>query len=507
MNEKQRAVTMQLLKLFTIDDKTADQIATEGQIEIFYNLVFRPHLRLQILCSTQYGKSLFVALACIIITCIQHEIVAVIAPSDEKAKIIMRYYVQHLGDNPLFVSELEKNSKLDRLRMEETKERIILRRGGGIYMISVQAGNSKKGVEAAMGAGAKIVIEDEAGLIPDPIESTVFRMIAGKGPDAFYCKIGNPFYRNHFYASSKDPNYHQIFIDASRGLIEGRYTAEFLAEARRKPLYSVLYECKFPGEGMLDASGFLNLIPESRIMVRPNMGIPWSGRKVMAVDPSGEGKDLATVCIRDRFKAEIVYETPSTNPRQLAEVVWNLMQEHKILPEDVVVDAFGIGADIGKEIALVSKGKAEIYTVLVGNKPVDEEEYNARFFKRHGDELTNPDERPKDYVDIYLNLRALMYFRARGWLIAGGQLVDEDVNNSPFKNELVVVKYKRSLQGNTIQLMSKKDMQALGIPSPNRADAFALTFLRDIDAPVILTEEEEEDRRKEDADYDRHSSL
>ena len=56
MNPKEREVCLGLLKLFRFENKTADQIVTESQIQIFYELIFRKHKRLQILCATQYGK-------------------------------------------------------------------------------------------------------------------------------------------------------------------------------------------------------------------------------------------------------------------------------------------------------------------------------------------------------------------------------------------------------------------------------------------------------------------
>lgn len=503
MTQEERDAVILMLGMFNIDGRPANEVATEGQIEIFFELVFRKHRRLQILCSTQYGKSLFVALACIIITCCQHEVIAVIAPTNEKAKIIMRYYIAHLGDHKEFVTELEKDTKLERLRMEESKERIMLKHGGGIFVISAQSGNSKKSVEAAMGAGAKNVIQDESGLITDQSESTVFRMISGKGEEAFYCKIGNPFYRNvpytHFYKSWKDPAYHKIFIDYKRGMMEGRYNAQFIDEARKKPLFGVLYECIFPGEDNMDSGGFLQLIPTDRVSVRPKMDMPFIQPVILGIDPAGEGKDKATFCIRDRFKAEIVHEVPISNPRQLSEIALTLMDKYQVDPMNVVNDAFGVGADIGKEIAIATKGKAEIYTVLLGNKPKDEEEYNGRFFRRLPEEQNDED-------DIYMNLRALMFFRARAWLFAGGQIIDDAVDNSTFKNELCVVKYKRSLQGNTIQLMSKKDMQALGISSPNKADALALTFLRSTDNPT-QTKEEREQITREDTEIDDRFAI
>lgn len=511
MSPEERQFCLHALSYFSIEGKGADTVASEGQIEIFFEIIFRPHKRLQILCSTQYGKSLFVALACIWVTCVQNEQIAIIAPTDDKAKIIMRYFVEHIADDIIFYKQLEKKSKLDRLRMEDTKERIIMKKGGGIFMISVQAGNSVKGVEAAMGAGARIVIQDESGLIPDNIEATVFRMIAGKGEEAFYCKIGNPFYRNHFYKSSKDAGYHQIFIDYRQGIREGRYTAQFIEEARKKPLFSVLYECKFPSEGMVDAQGFLTLIPETKIIVRPSFGVPvtWIGQKKLGIDPAGEGKDTATFCVRDRFKSQIVAEMKTSNAKEIAERALTIMGELKIDPMDVVVDALGEGADVGKEIALAtaSLGGYEVYTVLLGRHPTEEEIYNGKFFRLHPEELTNPKDKPDVFEDLYMNLRAVMYFRARAWMFSGGQLIDEEVDNSAFKAELGVIKYKHSLQGNKIQLMSKKDMQKLGIPSPNKADAFALTFLRDFDEVTQTPEERRRVQQEENEEFDRHAAV
>ena len=149
-----------LLDLFEIDGKKGSETLTAGQIDIFEQLVYRKMNRVQIESCTQYGKSLTVALACVIIACIQNELVSVVAPTKDKAKIIMRYFVQHLGDSVLFESLLEKNTKLDRLKQEESKNRIVLRNGGGIYAIGTDERNSAKSIEKAMGEGAKCLAGD-----------------------------------------------------------------------------------------------------------------------------------------------------------------------------------------------------------------------------------------------------------------------------------------------------------------------------------------------------------
>src|SRR3990167_1054622 len=230
----ERAKCLEFLGLFKIKGRRVSEIATPGQVEIFHAIVFQPHKRVHVMCSTQIGKSDFISMACVVLSCIKGEVVCVVAPTGEKAKIIMRYYIQHLGDSPLFYELLDANTKLERLQQEENKERIILRNAGGIFVISANTSNSLKSIESSMGFDCKNVVSDESSLIPDDIEATIFRMIAGQGKDAFYCKVGNPFYRNHFLKSFRDDRYYKINLDYKRGLAEGRYTHEFIEEARLK---------------------------------------------------------------------------------------------------------------------------------------------------------------------------------------------------------------------------------------------------------------------------------
>jgi hypothetical protein len=71
----------------------------------------------------------------------------------------------------------------------------------------------------------------------------------------------------------------------------------------------------------------------------------------------------------------------------------------------------------------------------------------------------------------FKNKRAEMYGDIKEWLKAGGCLPDDPV----LAEELASPEYEILLSGEVL-LESKKDMQARGVPSPNRADALALTF-------------------------------
>lgn len=446
MNPEQRKRCLALLKLFKIDGKPADTVATDGQVEIFHAIISKQWNRVQVISSTQYGKSLFVALGCIVLSCIDGELISVVAPTNDKANIIMRYYIQHLGDHYLFHSQLEKETNIEKLQMETTKNRITLKNKGGIFTLSVQAGNTQKGFQAAMGEGSKIVIQDESALIPDEIESTIFRMIAGK-KDAIYIKIGNPFYRNHFYRSSKDDRYHQIFIDAERGLNEGRYTQEFLEEARKKPFFDILYLCKFPPEDMTDVQGYVRLFPDALIdkVIRTNQ---MYGEKRLGCDVAEGGGDWNALVLRTANHAKMVdkfqsIDTMYTAGRIVHEIFNKENNPDGVFDQNVFVDALGVG-----------KG---IYDRLT-------EQHYAPFSIKFSEKA--------DDASQFANQRAECYWRAYKWLNEGGTL-------EPHGDwqQLSWIRYKVDSSGR-IQIMPKEEMVKRGFSSPDTLDAFVSTFAR-----------------------------
>lgn len=468
LNAQQRAMCIKLLDLFTLEGRKAGEIATEGEIEIFYVIVFRPAQRAQILCSTQYGKSLFVALALIIVSCIQGELACVVAPSNEKAKIIMRYYVEHLGDNVLFFSQLEKNTKLERLKMEESKDRIVLRNGGGAYVLSAQAKDSRKGFESALGAGARIVITDESSLLPDAIESTIFRMIAGK-TDGFYCKIGNPFYRNHFFDSWHDPAYYKVFIDYHQALIEGRYTQAFIEEAKKKPYFDVLYACKFPSDTEVDRTGYRRLLADEEIEKAIAYDTPF-GEKRIGNDVAEGGGDSNTFILRHANFATVLLEYQTEDTMDVVTKGAQFIKEEDLVEQNYWIDAIGVG-----------KGAYDQFRA----QKIQVSEFKAS-------------HEPDDPV-TFLNKRAECYWRLRTWVKNGGKL-DPKFESSWW--ELQHIKYKTAPGTDKIKMKSKEEMADEGVPSPNVADGLSFTFAR----VSVLKKQKTKEQRDLEKQFDANTN-
>lgn len=457
MNTEEKIRSLKLLKLFRIDGRPADEVATDGQIEIFHAIISKRWDRVHIESSTQYGKSLFVAFGCIILSCIEGELVSVVAPTNEKAKIIMRYYIQHLGDAQLFYSQLEKESSIEKLQMETTKDRIILKNKGGIFILSIQAGNTEKGFEAAMGEGSKIVILDEAALVPDIHEATIFRMMAGK-KDAIYIKIGNPFNRNHFFGSHNDSRYHKVFIDYHQGIKEGRYTESFIEEAKGKPLFSILYECLFPAENTTDSEGWTRLYPDSLISRCISQGVI-VGERRLGCDIAEGGGDYNTEILRGINHAKVVDKFQSSDTMYTTGKIIVDGKSNEVYDQNWFIDSLGVGK--GPYDRLVEQR----YTPF----PVkfSESAYDSQQFS---------------------NQRAECYWMSARWLNEGGTLEPH-----PDWEQLKWIFYSVDSRGKIV-IMSKESMKKKGYHSPDVLDGFVSTFAR---KSVINQSREETKKERE----------
>lgn len=426
---------LKLLSLFTLEGRPANEMVTQGQVDIFGAIVLRKSNRIHIMTSTQYGKSLIVALACLVLSCIEGELVSIPAPTEEKAKIIMRYYLQHLGDHPIFYNQLEKGDKVDKLIMETSRDRLVLRNRGGVFILSVHASDSQKGFEAAMGEGSRVVIQDESALIPDPIEATVFRMIAGK-KDAVYVKIGNPFYRNHFYRSSKDPRYLQIFIDYKQGIREGRYDIDFIEEARTKPNFDILFGCQFPADDAITNDGYIKLLTDTELKNCQILEPLHAGYLVLGVDPAAGG-DNSTIVLRSANNQEVLFDQKVPDVMNLVGITADFYRRYNA--QIVLVDKTGVGQGVYdrlKEMGFETRG------INFGEKADDD--------------------------TAFYNLKAELYWKQRKWLLSGGRLV-KNKGWDEFEN----IRYKNK-EGRVL-IQPKEELFKLGIASPNCVDAAVLT--------------------------------
>jgi len=73
-----------------------------SQLDIFDLITTKKHRRLSILCYSQFGKSMIIAMAVLVRAVVYAEKWAIIAPTKDKTAIVMRHLIQHLFDHPFF---------------------------------------------------------------------------------------------------------------------------------------------------------------------------------------------------------------------------------------------------------------------------------------------------------------------------------------------------------------------------------------------------------------------
>lgn len=160
---------------------------------------------------------------------------------------------------------------------------------------------------------------------------------------------------------------------------------------------------------------------------------------IIGVDPAWTGDDELVIMLRQGLHSEVLATMPKNdNDVQVAALIARFETERK---------ADAVFVDLGWGTGIVSAGKAMGRTwqlVSFAGKPTD---------------------------IGYLNKRAEMWGGIRQWLKEGGAIPPDET----LRQDLIGPEILARIDGR-IALESKEDMRQRGIPSPNRADALALTF-------------------------------
>lgn len=465
--ELQQSETYNQIRELYKDDTGKPFELTPSQIDVFEAIFMKKYPRVHLMTYTRYGKSEILSLAVLTRVTNFNEKWAIIAPTTDKAKIIMGYIIKHIFDNPYCISkfEVKPDENLERIRRERSKERLTFRNTDGIGEVFIlSAEESRKGEDAGnklMGFGAPNIVIDEAGLIKDSIYGKVARML-GDSKDNFMCKAGNPLKRNkpysHFYQSWLNPRYKKFVIDYKQGIAEGRQLAEFFEEQREEHgdlHFSMMYECKFPDADSYDDSGYLPLLTEDELKRSLSDDFFHFGEERLGCDVAGGG-DYSVIVHRSVSGAEVLYRAKSTNTMEFAAKIAEKQKELRIPDDKVFIDIVGIGRGVYDHL---SSKKSRIQGINVGETA----------FRRN--EFTNK--------------RAEAYWELAKWLRTGGKL-----KNHPKWNELLNIKYTRQAD-KLVRIKSKKEMLSEGVESPDVADALALTFVYPQDLKYNRNKEEE----------------
>lgn len=315
---------------------------------------------------------------------------------------------------------------------------------------------SKENSEALAGVHGEhvMLMADEASGVADEI----YRSAAGAltGPNVFFLMFSNwTRLTGHFHESQTvdAKSYQSLVFDSSESPIVDRSFVDSIV--RKHGVESDEYRIRVAGTGPkaegVDAMGYVPLLEESDLREASDDRV--AGRVSYGIDPSGEGSDPAAGVVRDMFKAKVEHLDEVSSPKDIARTAVDTVKKYGVDPQDCAYDNFGVGADVGKEVALFDP-----------KRPIDMAGVNS------GTEAEDPDR--------FFNKRAELFWRVREWVKAGGSFVDLD----RWKDELMALRFRRTEGSRArIQVMDKRTMRKLGLNhgrSPNRVDALALTFNR-----------------------------
>lgn len=172
--------------------------------------------------------------------------------------------------------------------------------------------------------------------------------------------------------------------------------------------------------------------------------------KILGVDPARFGDDRSVIFPRQGLAAGVPIIYRGIDNMELAARVAAKIDEFK--PDAVFIDA-GQGGGVIDRLRQLNYDVVEVH---FGGRPTDQR---------------------------YLNKRAEMWFEMREWLKLGGAIP----NRVDLKQDMAAPVYWFDAAGR-IQLEPKDDIKKRGLPSPDLADALALTFAHPVAKRTMLDE-------------------
>lgn len=214
------------------------------------------------------------------------------------------------------------------------------------------------------------------------------------------------------------------------------------------------------------------------------LGFKPMGAKVAALDPSDQGADAKGYATRQGSVVTCVREINDCDAYQGCDIALGWAFEYQA--DYFEWDADGMGATLRQHISNISSGKKVALQMFKGSESVDNPDSMYSF-----DNKGVPIRNAARNADVFRNKRAQYYWSLRDRFYATyravtrGEYIDPDnmisldssgiENIDALRSEVCRIPLKDNNNG-FIQVMSKIEMKALKIPSPNMADALMMAF-------------------------------
>lgn len=222
------------------------------------------------------------------------------------------------------------------------------------------------------------------------------------------------------------------------------------------------------------------------------LGFEPTGREVLSFDPSDMGLDPAAYTYRH---GSVYLEAEEKTKGDIFEKCdWALDKAIELKVDDFVFDGDGMGGTLRERVANKLKGKKIDWMMFKGSEGPEDPE------ALYQDYRGGKDDKPRKNKDVFSNQRSQKYVDLASRVYKTWEAVEKGKYHDPdklisFSSGIKVINKIRSelcrlpLKSNgngKIQLMTKKELKALGIPSPNIGDSAMMSLKQ----PKLETEYE-----------------
>lgn len=310
------------------NDHEGDYHATDGQCEIFASVIDPRIQWLWLSAPTRYGKSEDLALALIYLAVVFNLKIPIVAGSEDKARKIMDYIVQHLGDHPELYQGLinvQGIEEIDKLKISVSKDTLRWAGGGWIFVTSVDSRNISREGEGVVGEGGDVVVLEEAGLIKHKEQfSKIVRMPERNRGWGKLIMSGNCIEASVFEDAYHDPLFKKVRIGLKQAIKEGRYTDKEIDEKKTMTTskdWKRYWLVKFP------KAGEFTYFKPKKYEYLPN-DLTYYGALDLALGQTKTGSLVASVILGRSQKSGQVYEVESfgllLKPDETIRTIFNL---------------------------------------------------------------------------------------------------------------------------------------------------------------------------------------
>ena len=359
---------------------------------------------------------------------------AYIGPTFSQAKDIAWSYIKQF------------TAAIPGVKYQESELRVDFPNGGRIRLYGSENVDRLRGLYFDMA-----IIDEYASMKSDIWEHVVRPGLSDRKGKAFF--LGTPKGKDQFYdiwrhALKHSDEWFTLMLKASQTGILPRSELEDNLALMDKHTYLREFECSFevPGDNQ-----FISRLEVDAALARSSHGL---GPMLLGVDVARFGDDRTVIIARNGDIIEYIGVWQNLNVMRVAVQVSECIERFK--PQMVFVDGVGVGGGVVDRLG--SLGFSRVMDVNSGRGALDR--------------------------GRYANLRAEMWVRMRLWLRERAALDRLTEYKKELADDLTSLTYDFDKRDRLV-LESKDDLRSRGLPSPDLADALALTFAHRLAPPEI----------------------